>query len=58
MKLALTLLTLALLALGAYYGLRRYQHWRDQRDLRIRYAKMRRFCMIPQRGTKRFFHHP
>ncbi len=52
----LTLAALALLVVAALYAMRRYQHWRDQRGLRIRYEQQRRFCMIAQKGTKNFSH--
>lgn len=43
----LTLAALALFVVASFYGSRRYRRWRDVRDLRIRYERLRRFCIVP-----------
>jgi hypothetical protein len=51
--------TVALLAFAllAWWGAKRYRFYREQRDLRIRYERLSRFCIIPQKGTRSVFSH-
>jgi hypothetical protein len=49
----LTLIGVSCLALSlVIYGVKRYRKYREQRDLRIRYEAMSRFCIVPYRGTR------
>jgi len=53
----LTLAFFTLLCALAYWGAKRYRFYREQRDLRIRYERLSRFCIIPQKGTRSHFSH-
>jgi hypothetical protein len=48
---------LALVIALILWSARKYQRWRDQRDLRIRNERLARFCIIPQKGTRPTFSH-
>jgi hypothetical protein len=48
---------LALALALTHWGARRYWRYREQRDLRIRNARLAKFCIIPQKGTRSTFSH-